>query len=88
MEEGIGSLDFRPGGAHSILQVLDLHGSPGFVKRRHITKRAFAILQDNYPELVAKQVSPDLILGFFFFLFVCLFVVCLLNFDGNFEIFD
>lgn len=56
LERGMQKLDFSPSGVHSMVQVIDLKDSPGFVKRRNITKKAFAILQDNYPELVAKQI--------------------------------
>ncbi|MCO5605298.1 hypothetical protein L7F22_059480 [Adiantum nelumboides] len=56
LEKGMQKLDFSPSGVHSMVQVFDMKDSPGFVKRRNITKKAFSLLQDNYPELVAKQV--------------------------------
>lgn len=56
LEKGIQKLDFSAGGVHSMVQITDLKDSPGFVKRRNITKKAFTVLQDNYPELVAKQI--------------------------------
>ncbi|KAI5076117.1 hypothetical protein GOP47_0008182 [Adiantum capillus-veneris] len=56
LENGMQKLDFSPSGVHSMVQVIDLKDSPGFVKRRNITKKAFSLLQDNYPELVAKQI--------------------------------
>ncbi|KAH7290152.1 hypothetical protein KP509_30G034100 [Ceratopteris richardii] len=56
LEKGIRELDFNPNGVHSMLQITDLKDSPGFVKRRHITKKILSLLQDNYPELVAKQI--------------------------------
>eukprot|EP00250_Pteridium_aquilinum_P016439 c23104_g2_i1 orf=101-1693(+) len=56
LEKGMQKLDFSPSGVHSMVQVIDLKDSPGFVKRRNITKKAFTLLQDNYPELVAKQI--------------------------------
>lgn len=56
LERGMQQLDFSPSGVHSMVQVIDLKDSPGFVKRRNITKKAFDLLQDNYPELVAKQI--------------------------------
>eukprot|EP00249_Psilotum_nudum_P014889 c25052_g1_i1 orf=321-1916(+) len=56
LEKGIQKLDFAPGGVNSMVQITDLKDSPGFMKWRNITKKALAVLQDNYPELVAKQV--------------------------------
>lgn len=59
MEKGIQKLDLRPGGASSLIQINDLKNSPGPAKKelRLATKHAIGILQDNYPELVAKNVS-------------------------------
>ncbi|KAH9624082.1 hypothetical protein KSS87_004884 [Heliosperma pusillum] len=59
MERGIKKLDFRPGGVTSILQVYDLKNCPGPSKKeiRNATFKAIGLLQDNYPELVAKNVS-------------------------------
>ncbi|XP_074285432.1 patellin-4-like [Silene latifolia] len=58
MERGIKKLDFRPGGVTSILQVYDLKNCPGPSKKeiRNATFKAIGLLQDNYPELVAKNV--------------------------------
>ena len=58
MERGARKLDFRPGGISTIVQVNDLHNSPGPAKweLRQATKQALHLLQDNYPEFVAKQV--------------------------------
>ncbi|XP_010690123.2 patellin-4 [Beta vulgaris subsp. vulgaris] len=58
MEKGIQKLDFRPGGVTSILQVYDLKNCPGPSKKeiRNATYKAVGLLQDNYPELVAKNV--------------------------------
>ncbi|XP_073122419.1 patellin-3-like [Henckelia pumila] len=58
LERSIRRLDFNPGGINTIFQVSDLKNSPGLGKRElHIaTKQALQILQDNYPEFVAKQV--------------------------------
>ncbi|XP_073036071.1 patellin-3-like [Primulina eburnea] len=57
LERSIRKLDFSPGGVNSIFQVSDLKNSPGPGKRelRIATKQALQILQDNYPEFVAKQ---------------------------------
>lgn len=59
MEKGIQKLDLKPGGVSSLLQINDLKNSPGPAKKelRIATKQAVGILQDNYPELVAKNVS-------------------------------
>ncbi|XWS23413.1 hypothetical protein CRYUN_Cryun28dG0012100 [Craigia yunnanensis] len=58
LEKSIRNLDFSPGGVSTIFQVSDLKNSPGPGKRelRLATKQALQLLQDNYPEFVAKQV--------------------------------
>lgn len=59
LERSIRKLDFSPGGINTIFQVSDLKNSPGPGKRelRIATRQALQLLQDNYPEFVAKQVS-------------------------------
>lgn len=61
LERSIRKLDFSPGGVNTIFQISDLKNSPGFGKKelRIATKQALDILQDNYPEFVAKQVEND-----------------------------
>ncbi|XP_068661950.1 patellin-3-like [Aristolochia californica] len=51
-------LDFSPSGICTFVQVTDLKNSPGPGKRelRQATNQALNMLQDNYPEFVAKQV--------------------------------
>lgn len=61
MEKSIRGLDFSPEmGICTFVQVIDLKNSPGlfFFKKelRQATNRALQLLQDNYPEFVAKQV--------------------------------
>ncbi|XWS29982.1 hypothetical protein CRYUN_Cryun24cG0078200 [Craigia yunnanensis] len=58
LEKSIRKLDFSPGGICTIVQVNDLKNSPGPTKweLRQATKRALELLQDNYPEFVARQV--------------------------------
>lgn len=57
MEKSIKShLDFSPGGVTSFVQVIDLQNSPGLVKGAHAMKKFVSLLQDNYPELAAKQI--------------------------------
>ncbi|KDP27342.1 hypothetical protein JCGZ_20274 [Jatropha curcas] len=58
LEKSIRKLDFSPGGICTIFQVNDLKNSPGPGKRelRLATRQALQLLQDNYPEFVAKQV--------------------------------
>ncbi|TKY60496.1 Patellin-3 protein [Spatholobus suberectus] len=58
LEKSIRKLDFNPGGICTIVQVNDLRNSPGPAKweLRQATKHALQLLQDNYPEFVAKQV--------------------------------
>ncbi|KAE9604203.1 hypothetical protein Lal_00001884 [Lupinus albus] len=58
LEKSIRKLDFTPGSVSTIVQVNDLKNSPGPGKweLRQATKQALQLLQDNYPEFVAKQV--------------------------------
>ncbi|KAL5655007.1 hypothetical protein ACJX0J_034326, partial [Zea mays] len=50
-------LDFSPSGICSMVQVTDLKNSPPMLgKHRGVTRQALALLQDNYPEFVAKKV--------------------------------
>ncbi|KAL6201568.1 hypothetical protein ACLB2K_025281 [Fragaria x ananassa] len=58
MEKSIQKLQLKPGGATSLLQINDLKNSPGPIKKelRVATKQAVGLLQDNYPELVAKNI--------------------------------
>nr|XP_033511517.1 patellin-4 isoform X2 [Nicotiana tomentosiformis] len=58
MEKGIQKLDFKAGGISSLLQINDLKNSPGPSKKevRVATKQAVDLLQDNYPEFVAKNI--------------------------------
>ncbi|PNY14094.1 patellin-3-like protein [Trifolium pratense] len=58
LEKSIRNLDFNNDGICTIVQVNDLKDSPGPAKweLRQATKQALQLLQDNYPEFVAKQV--------------------------------
>ncbi|ERN18752.1 patellin-4 [Amborella trichopoda] len=58
LEKSIKKLKFKAGEVHSMLQITDLKNSPGPSKKelRAATKKAILLLQDNYPELVAKNV--------------------------------
>ncbi|GKV35207.1 hypothetical protein SLEP1_g43509 [Rubroshorea leprosula] len=58
LEKSIRKLDFSPNGINTIVQVIDLKNSPGPFKRelRQVTNQALHLLQDNYPEFVARQV--------------------------------
>ncbi|KAL0378164.1 UNVERIFIED_CONTAM: Patellin-3 [Sesamum radiatum] len=58
LEKSIRKLDFSPGGISTIVQVNDLKNSPGPNRweLRQATNQALQLLQDNYPEFVAKQV--------------------------------
>ncbi|XP_073062836.1 patellin-3-like [Primulina eburnea] len=60
LEKNIRKLDFSSDGACTIVQITDLQNSPGlnlFKKEmRQATNQALQLLQDNYPEYVAKQV--------------------------------
>jgi len=58
LEKSIRKLDFSPTGVNTIVQVNDLNNFPGPGKRglRQATNQALQLLQDNYPEFVAKQI--------------------------------
>lgn len=58
LEKGLQKLDFTPGNVHSMVQVIDLGGSPAtfLLQRPRIAKKAVSLLQDYYPELVAQQI--------------------------------
>ncbi|KAG8383930.1 hypothetical protein BUALT_Bualt04G0065200 [Buddleja alternifolia] len=58
LEKSVRKLDFSPGGVSTIFQVNDLKNFPGAGKLefREDTNKALKLLQDNYPEFVAKQV--------------------------------
>ncbi|KAI4388827.1 hypothetical protein MLD38_001122 [Melastoma candidum] len=56
-EKSIGQLDMRPGGISTFVQVIDIKNSPVLKKEiRLTTDKTLQLLQDNYPEFVAKQV--------------------------------
>ncbi|OAY64955.1 Patellin-4 [Ananas comosus] len=69
MEEGIRELEFRPGAAASFVQVIDLKNSPGVSKKelRIATREAVQLLQDNYPEFVAKNIFINVPFWFYAF---------------------
>ncbi|KAF0926952.1 hypothetical protein E2562_028538 [Oryza meyeriana var. granulata] len=58
LERGIlDQLDFSPSGICSMVQVTDLKNSPPMLgKHRSVTRQALALLQDNYPEFIAKKI--------------------------------
>ncbi|KAG2320606.1 hypothetical protein Bca52824_013819 [Brassica carinata] len=58
MEKGIQKLDLKPGGVTSLLQIHDLKNCPGMLKKElwGAIKNATVALQDNYPELVSRNV--------------------------------
>lgn len=58
LEKSIRKLDFSPTGISSFVQVNDFKNSFGIGKRElwQATKLAVQLLQDNYPEFLAKQV--------------------------------
>ncbi|KAL0328661.1 UNVERIFIED_CONTAM: Patellin-4 [Sesamum calycinum] len=58
LEKEIQKLDFRPGGVSTLVQINDLKECPGPARKdlRLVSKQAVAILQDNYPEFVARNV--------------------------------
>lgn len=58
LENEIQKLSFNPGGINSMVQITDLKNTPGPAKwgLRQVTKKALTILQDNYPEFVARKI--------------------------------
>ncbi|KAI3464329.1 hypothetical protein Pfo_020992 [Paulownia fortunei] len=60
LEKNVRKLDFSPDGTCTIVQITDLKNSPGLIlfkkELRQATNQALQLLQDNYPEFVAKQV--------------------------------
>ncbi|CAH8354842.1 unnamed protein product [Eruca vesicaria subsp. sativa] len=58
MEKGIQKLVLKPGGVTSLLQIHDLKNCPGLLKKELwvAIKNAIVALQDNYPELVSRNV--------------------------------
>ncbi|KAL3845665.1 hypothetical protein ACJIZ3_003068 [Penstemon smallii] len=60
LEKNVRKLEFSPEGTCTIVQVTDLKNSPGLIlskkELRQATNQALQLLQDNYPEFVAKQV--------------------------------
>ncbi|KAM0019274.1 putative CRAL-TRIO lipid binding domain, CRAL/TRIO domain, CRAL/TRIO domain superfamily, patellin [Helianthus debilis subsp. tardiflorus] len=54
LERSIRKLDFSPDGISTIVQINDLKYSPAPFKKE--LRQVFQLLQDNYPEFVAKQV--------------------------------
>ncbi|XP_054812615.1 patellin-3-like [Prosopis cineraria] len=58
LEKSVRKFDYAPTGISTIVQVNDLRNSPGLGKKelRQATNQALHLLQDNYPEFLAKQV--------------------------------
>ncbi|KAI4332145.1 hypothetical protein L6164_017078 [Bauhinia variegata] len=58
LEKSVRKFEYSPKGVCTIVQVNDLKNSPGLGKRdlKQATNQALQLLQDNYPEFVAKQV--------------------------------
>ncbi|KAL3616808.1 hypothetical protein CASFOL_039202 [Castilleja foliolosa] len=58
MEKGVQKLDFKADGVNSLVQIYDLGNLPGQSKKevRAAADKAVTLLQDNYPEFVAKNI--------------------------------
>ncbi|XP_008805237.1 patellin-4-like [Phoenix dactylifera] len=67
VEKGIQELSFKPGGAGSLLQVIDLKDScsPDMKELRSATKKLVSVLQDNYPEFVVKNIFINVSLRYY-----------------------
>ncbi|KAL8033830.1 hypothetical protein ABFX02_13G181900 [Erythranthe guttata] len=69
MEKGVLEVDFKPDGINSLVQVNDLKNSKGPSKKevRAAVNKAVALLQDNYPEFVAKNIFINVPFWYFAF---------------------
>ncbi|WOL19309.1 patellin-4-like [Canna indica] len=58
MEQGVQQMSLKPGGAAAILNIIDFKDilRPGMKELRNATREVVSILQDNYPEFVAKNI--------------------------------
>lgn len=65
VDKGIQDLNFRPGGADSIIQVTDMKNAagPATKEAKLIGKKMTTLLRDHYPGIVYKHVS-FLVIGF------------------------
>ncbi|KAG8074942.1 hypothetical protein GUJ93_ZPchr0006g45437 [Zizania palustris] len=73
MESDVAKLDFKPGGVASLLQVTDIKNSPGLAKKdlRVAMYQVLDLFQDNYPELVARNILINV--PFWYYAFSTLF---------------
>ncbi|KAB8486528.1 hypothetical protein FH972_025366 [Carpinus fangiana] len=69
MEKGIQKLDFKSGGLSSFLQINNLKEAPSPLKKelRLATNKVVGLLQDNYPEFVAKNIFINVPFWFYAF---------------------
>ncbi|CAM0909356.1 unnamed protein product [Alopecurus aequalis] len=69
MESHVAELDFTPGGVASLLQVTDLKNSPGPAKKdlRVAMRQVVDLFQDNYPELVARNILINVPFSYYAF---------------------
>lgn len=70
MDSHVAELDFRgAGGVTSLLQVTDLKNSPGPAKKdfRVAMKQLLDLFQDNYPELVARNILINVPFSYYAF---------------------
>lgn len=69
MERHVAGLDFAPGGVASLLQVTDLRSSPGPAKKdfRVAIRQVVDLFQDNYPELVARNILINVPFSYYAF---------------------
>lgn len=59
IEKGIQKLSFKPEGINSMVQITDLKNSSGLSKFRGLQqsiKKTLPIIEDNYPEFIAKKI--------------------------------
>lgn len=79
LEKSVRKLDFAPSGISTLVQINDLKNSPGLLGKKELRqsiKQTLQLLQDNYPEFVAKQViilKYELNLSVFFLCFFSFF---------------
>lgn len=58
LEKGIKELNFEPGGADSVVQIIDLKNTPGHSTKelRCLWRKSWVLLQDHYPDLIHRNV--------------------------------
>ncbi|XP_028758334.1 patellin-4-like [Neltuma alba] len=58
MEKSMKKLNFREGGVYSIVQIIDLHGTPKHVMKElnSVSKKTLPLFQSYYPETIYREI--------------------------------